>query len=98
LEKLKDTPEGDGNLLDNCAILASSDCSEGQPHSIDDYPIVVAGKAGGALVHPGVHYRSTDNENASNVLLTLLQAMDLPLTEFGEGGGHTTSVVDALRG
>ena len=97
LEKLKDTPEGDGNLLDNCAILASTDCSEGQPHSINDYPIVVAGRAGGALAHPGVHYRSTGDENTSNVLLTLLQAMDLPLTEFGEAGGRTTSVVDALK-
>lgn len=97
LEKLKDTPEGDGNLLDNCAILASSDCAEGQPHSLDDYPIVVAGRAGGALAHPGVHYRSDSGENASNVLLTLLQAMDLELTEFGNGGGHTTSTVDALK-
>jgi hypothetical protein len=97
LEKLKDTPEGDGNLLDNCAILASTDCAEGQPHSIDDYPIVVAGRAGGALAHPGVHYRSDNKENASNVLLTLLQAMDLDVSEYGNEGGHTTSTVDALK-
>jgi hypothetical protein len=97
LEKLKDTPEGDGNLLDNCAILASSDCAEGQPHSIDDYPIVIAGRAGGALVHPGVHYRSPNDENTSNVLLTLAQAMDLEVDEFGNGPGRTTSTVDALK-
>jgi hypothetical protein len=97
LEKLKDTPEGDGNLLDNCAILASSDCAEGQPHSIDDYPIVIAGRAGGALVHPGVHYRSTNRENTSNVLLTLAQAMDLELDAFGNGPGRSTTTVDALK-
>ena len=97
LERLKNTPEGDGNLLDRCAILASTDTSEGQPHSLDDYPIIVAGKAGGALVHPGVHYRSTSGENTSNVLLTLLQAMDLDVTEFGNGGGKTTETVAALK-
>jgi hypothetical protein len=97
LQALMDTPEGAGNLLDNCAILASTDCSEGQPHSIDDYPILIAGRAGGALVHPGIHYRSTSGENTSNALLALLQAMDLDLTEYGNGGGHTTTALDAIR-
>jgi hypothetical protein len=97
LERLKNTPEGDGNLLDRLALLASSDTSEGQPHSLGDYPIVVAGRANGALTHPGVHYRSPNNENTSNVLLTLLQAMDLELSDFGEGGGYTDQAVDALK-
>jgi hypothetical protein len=97
LERLRDTPEGDGNLLDNCAILASTDCAEGQPHSIDDYPILVAGKAGGALAHPGIHYRSSDGENTSKVLLTLLQAMDLDVSEYGNGGGYTNEPLDALK-
>jgi hypothetical protein len=97
LEKLKNTTEGDGNLLDRCAILASSDTAEGQPHSIGDYPILVAGKAGGALVHPGVHYRSGSKENTSKVLLTLLQAMDLKVTEYGKSGGMTNQTVAALQ-
>jgi hypothetical protein len=97
LEQLRDTPEGDGNLLDSAAILASTDCAEGQPHSLNDYPILVAGRAGGALTHPGVHYRSSNGENTSKVLLTLLQAMDLDMTEYGVGGGYTTETVDALK-
>ena len=97
LEKLKNTTEGDGNLLDRCAILASSDCAEGQPHSIGDYPILVAGKAGGALVHPGVHYRSGSKENTSKVLLTLLQAMDLEVSEYGKAGGMTNQTLAAIR-
>jgi hypothetical protein len=98
LEQLMLTSEGDGNLLDRAAILASTDCAEGQPHSLGDYPIVVAGKANGALVHPGVHYRSSSNENTSTVLLTLLQAMDLDISEYGQGGGRTSSTVAALTG
>jgi len=97
LERLKNTTEGDGNLLDRCAILGSTDCAEGQPHSLGDYPIVVAGKANGALTHPGVHYRSPSDENTSNVLLTLLQAMDLEIEEYGEAGGRTSTTVGALK-
>jgi hypothetical protein len=95
LTALRDIPEGDGNLLDRSVILASSDCSEGQPHTITDYPILVAGGGGGALVHPGVHIRGKSG-NASDVLLSVLKAMDLPLNEFGNKGGHTTQTVPGL--
>lgn len=96
LETLKGVPEGTGNLLDNMVILASTDVSEGQPHSINNYPILIAGGGGGALVHPGVHVK-TKSGNASDVLLTLLQAMDLPLSTFGQKGGQSSSPVAALR-
>mgnify|MGYP003546871347 CR=1 FL=1 len=96
LEALKGVQEGEGNLLDRCAILASSDCAEGQPHSLNNYPILVAGGGGGALVHPGVHIKGTSG-NASDVLLTLLQAMDLQVTTFGQKGGQTTRTVSGLR-
>jgi Protein of unknown function (DUF1552) len=96
LETLHGITEGDHNLLDSCAILASTDSAEGQPHSINDYPILIAGRAGGALKHPGVHVRG-NGTNTSDVLLTLLQAMDLPVTEFGKSGGRTTNTVAALR-
>ena len=97
LEKLQSTPEGTGNLLDNVALLASSDTSHGREHSLNDYPILVCGKASGAL-KGGVHYRSTTNENTSSVLFSLQKAMGLPTTEFGVGGGHVTSGVPAIEG
>ncbi|HEY2736327.1 MAG TPA: DUF1552 domain-containing protein, partial [Polyangiales bacterium] len=96
LEALKGIKEGDGNLLDRTVILASTDVAEGQPHSLTNYPILVAGGGGGALVHPGVHITGKSN-NASDVLLTLLHAMDLPVTQFGQGGGLSMTPVSALR-
>ena len=57
-------------MLDNCAILASSDMSDGKAHNITDYPILVAGKGGGFLKYPGVHYRVASAENTSKALLT----------------------------
>lgn len=97
LETLRNVTVGDGNLLDHCVILASSDTSDGRDHSIDDYPVLVAGGGGGALRTPGVHVRRV-GENTSTILLTLLQAMDLPMTEFGVRGGQTSETVPELMG
>jgi hypothetical protein len=98
LNKLKNTPEGTGNLLDRTVILASSDAAHGREHTITDYPILIAGKAGGAL-KGGVHYRSTTGENASKVLFSLYKAAtDTAITSFGKGGGMVTSGVPAIEG
>ena len=96
LSALAAIPEGPGNVLDHCAILATTDVSEGKDHSIDDFPILVLGGGGGFLKHPGVHHRAP-GENASTVLLSLLRAAGLPLTEFGQAGGHVTSSCSAIE-
>jgi hypothetical protein len=96
LDALKALPEGDGNILDNSAILASTDVAEGLPHSIDDYPILVAGGGGGYLKKPGVHYRS-DGENTSQVLLSVLRAAGVEQNEFGVDGGHVTQSCSAIE-
>ena len=97
LQALKNTPEGAGNVLDNTVILASSDVSDGKLHSLTDYPIIVAGKGGGFLKYPGVHYRSTSKENTSTVLFSVLKAAGLTLTEFGAGGGLVTTSCTAIE-
>jgi hypothetical protein len=90
-------PEGDGNVLDHTAILATTDVSEGKDHSIDDFPILVLGGGSGFLKHPGVHYKSPPGENTSTVLLSLLRSAGLALGEFGQGGGHVTSSCSAIE-
>jgi hypothetical protein len=97
LSALKGIPEGAGNLLDSCAIIGSTDTADGKLHSITDYPIVIGGRAGGALKYPGVHYRSLTKENTSTVLMSLLKSVGLPLTEFGAVGGHVTTGCAAIE-
>lgn len=92
LNRLRSTPEGAGNLLDACAIFCTTELSEGHTHTNDDFPILVAGKAGGAL-RGGYHYRSPNNANTSNVLLTLLHAMGDPRPSFGYGAGETSQLI-----
>jgi hypothetical protein len=92
LEALRATPEGTGNLLDQSAAMATSDCSNGTSHSIKDMPIVLAGRAGGAL-RAGLHHHapSGSDNNTSRVLFSLLRSVGVPLTTFGAGGGLVTS-------
>ncbi len=96
LERLHATPEGDGNLLDHCSILCTTEHTEGNVHSVNDFPIVIAGKGGGRLVG-GVHYRSASSENVSKALLTALRGAGLPLTEFGYDEGRVGDGISALE-
>jgi hypothetical protein len=100
LEALRATPEGTGNLLDQTAAMATSDCSNGTTHSTKDMPIVVAGRAGGALKFPGVHHHAAagSDNNTSRVLFSLLHAVGVPLTEVGAGGGKVTGGLPEIEG
>ncbi len=91
LERLKDTPDGASNLLDNSIVYATSELGVGRDHNVRDLPMLLAGRGGGALVHPGIHYRSESNENNSDVLLAILQSLVPQATEIGGGGGHSTT-------
>jgi len=83
IEQLRSTPEGDGTLLDQCALLATTDVSEGKTHQIDEYPIILAGRAGGAL-KVGEHYRSKTKESTSHLALSIVRALDVPASSYGE--------------
>src|SRR5207248_10934409 len=49
LEKLKATPDGDGNLLEHSMILYGSGMGNGNVHSHDPLPILVAGGGMGQI-------------------------------------------------
>ncbi len=93
LTALRNVQEGDGNVLKHSIILCTTDCSYGRSHSLDDYPIVIAGSGGGAL-RTG-HHVVARGENSSKVMLSILRAMGVRASEYGLGAGRTT---DALPG
>jgi hypothetical protein len=96
LDALAAGVEGDSNLLARSAVLATSDTSDGALHLVDDYPILIAGSAGGFFKSPGIHHRGA-GENTSQVLLSLCRSMDLQLTQFGGGGGLVTEGLTAIQ-
>lgn len=95
LDRLDRVDEGDGTLLDHCGILCTSEMSLGKTHSIQEYPIVLAGSACGAL-RTGSHIRYESRANASMVPLTLMRAFGLLAPEFGEGDTRTRDSIEEL--
>ncbi|MCA9207350.1 MAG: hypothetical protein KDA55_03295, partial [Planctomycetales bacterium] len=49
LGQLKETPDGEGTLLDHSMILYGSGLSDGNRHRHDDLPLVMAGRANGTI-------------------------------------------------
>jgi hypothetical protein len=79
--KLATMPEGDGTVLDNTLILWCSDISAGQSHERKDMPYVLAGGAGGALKMG--RYLKYAGDPHNNLLVSICNAMDVPVTTFG---------------
>jgi hypothetical protein len=79
---LRALPEAGGTLLDRACVLGTSDVSGGWDHAMNDYPLLVAGRAGGALPFPGVHV-ALAGDNATRVPLTCLRAIGAPVEVFG---------------
>jgi hypothetical protein len=71
--------------------------SDGLSHSTTDFPILVAGRAGGYLKYPGIHIRSATSENTSDVLLTCLRAVGTGVTSVGGAQGLSTTECTALK-
>jgi hypothetical protein len=90
LAKLKNTPDGEGNLLDNSLILYGSPMGDSNVHNHKRCPLFIVGHAGGAL-KGGVHIRVADGTPMANAMLSTLQAVGLDdLKQFGD----STSALD----
>lgn len=95
LRVLRDTPEGEGNLLDHSSILAVTELSEGQTHSNQEFPILIAGGGNGRL-RPGIHVRDADRRNTSDAVLTALHGAGVALPEWGAAAGYTDRPIAEL--
>jgi hypothetical protein len=86
LEKLRSTPDGDGNLLDHSVVLYGSSMSNGNQHDHDPLPIVVAGGASGQL-QGGRHLKFVPHTPMSNLMLALLDKLGVHQERFGDSTG-----------
>jgi hypothetical protein len=81
VERLAAVPEGDGTLLDNCLVFGHSDVSLAKVHGITGVPMMIAGKASGAL-KAGVHVAGATSPS-TRVGLTIQQVMGLNTESWG---------------
>ena len=86
LEKLRATPDGDGNLLDHSLLLYGGAMSNSNVHNHSPLPIVVAGGATGAM-KGGRHLHYPENTPMANLLLTILNKAGIPLDSVGDSTG-----------
>ena len=86
LEKLRNTPDGDGNLLDHSMILYGSAMADSHVHGHLDVPIVLAGHANGAL-KGNLHVREKDGTPQANILLTMAHKLGVEVDFVGDSTG-----------
>ncbi len=89
LDKLAKTPDGDGTLLDNALVMYGSGMSDGNSHNHDPLPIVLAGRAGGAL-ETNRHLVFPSGTPMSNLLVSMLGKLGVEQESFGDSTGHLT--------
>ncbi len=90
LQKLKDTPDGDGSLLDHCLILYGGGMGNGNLHRHTDLPCLLAGTLGGKF-KTGYHLAYPENTPMTNLLVTILNKTGVRIERLGDSTG-------ALRG
>jgi len=95
LEKLQNTPEGNGSLLDSVLILYGSGIGNPNVHNHTNLPIIVAGGAAGGM-KGNRHIRYDKPTPLANLHLTLLNKVGVQLNSFGDSDGKIDNLFEPL--
>ena len=95
LQKMANTPEGEGSLLDHSLYLFGSGMGDPDAHDHTDLPIVVAGGAAGKM-RGGRHLQYPKHTPLANLHLTLLNKAGVPLESFADSNGKTDELFEPL--
>ena len=90
INRLASTREGDGTLLDRTMILYGS--SNSRTHQNRNYPLVLAGGRGLGLRH-GRYHRFTERTPLSNLFVTVLDKLQVPVESFADSTGEMSEVI-----
>jgi hypothetical protein len=86
VDKMKQTPDGDGTLLDHVVMLYGAGMSEGNGHIPLNLPILLVGGGGGTL-KSGRHLKAPAGTPLANLHVTLLNKMGVPAERHGNSTG-----------
>src|SRR5262249_21590131 len=88
LEKMKNTMDGDQNLLEKTMIIWGSPMANSNTHNHRKCPLVLFGHANG-LLKGGVHLKADDDTPMANVMLTLMHRLGIDdVKTFGDSTGE----------
>ena len=94
VEAFTKVKEGDGTLLDNVFIYATTDHGYARMHSLDGVPLFTAGRAGGK-VKSGMHI-DMNGSAATRLGLTALQLFGINKQSWGVDGNNTSQAVSEI--
>jgi len=87
LEKLRNTPDGDGSLLDHVMILYGAAISNSDRHTHGPLPTLLVGGGSGAL-KGGRHLVYPEHTPLTNLQLTMLNLLGVPTEKLGDSTGQ----------
>jgi hypothetical protein len=92
LEKLRNTPDGDGNLLDHSLVLYGSPMGDSHVHEHLRLPILLAGRANGQ-VKGNLHIKCLGGTPLANLLLTILHKLGVnDVSQIGDSTGEDIAI------
>ncbi len=86
LEKLRDTPDGDGSLLDHVMLMYGAGMSDSNVHSPYNLPVLLAGGGAGQLAG-GRHLVYPDRTPLANLHVSLLDKLGVDVDRIGDSTG-----------
>ena len=86
LNRLRQIHEGSGTLLDHCMLVYGSGISDGDRHTHNDLPILLAGSAGKGI-KTGRHIKYEKDTPLCNLYLWMMQQMGAKADSFGDSTG-----------
>ena len=86
--------EGDGTLLDNTLIYASTDSNCARIHSIDGIPMFTAGRAGGRM-RTGLHVDGGGTA-ATRVGFTAMKVLGVDAASWGSKSNNTAKEISEI--
>lgn len=93
LKRLRDTPEGDGNMLDRTVVLWGS-AHPHASHSTKNYPIHLAGGNNLGFRHGFLHeFAGEKKVPLANLFVTMLNAIDVPVEKFADSTGNMSQLL-----
>ena len=87
LEKLKNTPDGDGSLLDHALVLYGSPMGDSHSHNHRRVPLFLAGHAGGQL-KGNLHRACASGTPQANALITVMHKLGVDVDRVGDSTGE----------
>lgn len=88
IQKLRETPDGDGNLLDHTLVMYGSPMGDSHVHEHLRLPIFLAGHANG-MIKGNLHLKCPGGTPMANLLLTLLRRLGVDdIDKIGDSTGE----------